>query len=258
MSTPTVIITGASRGLGAAAAGIVAELGANVVLTARSAADLAQVAQTIRAAGGQARTVLGNVAQAETIAQLIQTAISEFGRIDALINNAGVVEPIASISETDPADWEQNLNVNLLAPMQLLQAALPYLRESGGRVINVSSGAAVNPVSGWAAYCAAKAGLNMFTRVLAKEEPAVTVIAVRPGIIDTNMQATIRREGENGMPPSEHQRFIHYHQEGQLLPAEKPGRALAVLALHASRDWSGEFLSWDDEKVQALTNRFQT
>jgi NAD(P)-dependent dehydrogenase (short-subunit alcohol dehydrogenase family) len=178
--------------------------------------------------------------------------MAHFGRIDGVINNAGIVEPIAAVAVGDSAGWERNLMINLLAPMQLVQTALPYLRESEGRVINVSSGAAVNAVSGWAVYCAAKAGLNHFTRVLAKEEPVITALAVRPGIVDTEMQATIRREGERGMPAGDHQRFVGYHEGGELLPPERPGRALAALALFAPVAWSGEFLAWDEERVEAL------
>jgi hypothetical protein len=66
------------------------------------------------------------------------------------------------------------------------------------------------------------------------------------------MQATIRREGERGMPAADHARFVGYHEEGALLPAERPGRTLAVLALYAPREWSGEFLAWDEERVVAL------
>jgi NAD(P)-dependent dehydrogenase (short-subunit alcohol dehydrogenase family) len=175
--------------------------------------------------------VAGDLSAMGTADAVVQGAIEQFGRVDAVINNAGIVEPIAFIAEADPVAWERNLAVNLLAPVLMVQAALPYLRLSGGRVINVSSGAAVNAVRGWGAYCAAKAALNHFTRVLAKEEPTITALAVRPGIIDTEMQATIRREGENGMPVDEHERFVRYHEEGQLLPPERPGRALAMLAL---------------------------
>jgi NAD(P)-dependent dehydrogenase (short-subunit alcohol dehydrogenase family) len=242
--------------LGAAAARIAAELGANVLLTARSADDLEEVAKSIEAAGGQAMFVAGDLAEGGTAEAVVRAAMERFGRIDGVINNAGVIEPIGPIAEAEMGAWAQNLAVNLLGPVQLIQAALPYLRASEGRVINVSSGAAVSVIRGWGAYCAAKAALNHFTRVLAKEEPAIMALAVRPGIVDTEMQATIRREGERGMPAADHQRFMGYHEEGQLLPAERPGRALAVLALYAPRAWSGEFIAWDEERVQALGDRW--
>jgi len=143
----------------------------------------------------------------------------------------------------------------LFGPVMLTQAALPHLRQRAGRVINVSSGAAVKVIQGWGAYCVAKAALNHFTRVLAEEEPAITAIALRPGKVDTAMQETIRKEGAGGMTASAHAGFVEAHARGELLPPEQPGRALAVLALHGPREWSGEFISWDEEKLQLLVEK---
>lgn len=253
MSTiPTILITGASRGLGAAAARIAAQQGAAVILNARSAAALEKVAEAINDQGGTAVPLPGDISDTAVAQQLIEQSIARFGRLDALVNNAGMIEPIAAIADADTAVMAQNLAVNLLGPMALTQAALPYLRQSRGRVINVSSGAAVNAVPGWSAYCAAKAGLNHFTRVLAEEEPEVTAVAFRPGVVNTEMQSTIRRVGAGGMPPSAHAKFLRYHAQGELLPPEKPARALAMLALYALPEWSGSFLSWNDTQVQAI------
>ncbi|HEX6385997.1 MAG TPA: SDR family NAD(P)-dependent oxidoreductase [Anaerolineae bacterium] len=258
MAEPTVIITGASRGLGAAAAQVAARLGANVVLNARSTNELEAVAQSIRDAGGNAIALAGDVSRLEDCQTLVQEAVNRFGRLDALVNNAGVVEPIAPIAEADPALWQQNLLINVLGPMMLTQAALPHLQTSQGRVINVSSGAAVNPVPGWSAYCAAKSALNHFNNVLAIEETSVTAIAFRPGVVDTEMQRVIREEGAEGMPEGAHERFVTYHEQGDLLPAEVPGMALAIVALQAPREWSGEFIAWDEERVQALVVQFSS
>jgi NAD(P)-dependent dehydrogenase (short-subunit alcohol dehydrogenase family) len=138
----------------------------------------------------------------------------------------------------------------------LTQAALPHLRQQSGRVISVSSGAAIKVMPGWAAYCASKAALNHFARLLAEEEPTITSIAFRPGAVDTAMQATIRRDGAEGMPADLYAKFVRYHQEGELLPPEVPACALAVLALHARREWSGAFLPWNNEPVQSLVRRY--
>jgi NAD(P)-dependent dehydrogenase (short-subunit alcohol dehydrogenase family) len=166
--------------------------------------------------------------------------------LDSLVNNAGIIEPIAPIAEADMGAWAYNLAVNLLAPAQLTQLALPHLRAANGRVINVSSGAAVSAIGGWAAYCGAKAALNQFNAVLAVEEPSVTAVALRPGVVDTEMQAVIRRDGGKGMDAGMHGRFLNYHDSGELLPPEKPGRAIAWLALYAPPELSGKFISWDD------------
>ncbi len=98
----TLLITGASRGLGAAAARIAAGIGANVVLMARSAADLEDVAREIIAAGGTALTVPGDVTHAEDCRRVVAAAVERFGRVDGLINNAGVIEPLARVADADP------------------------------------------------------------------------------------------------------------------------------------------------------------
>jgi NAD(P)-dependent dehydrogenase (short-subunit alcohol dehydrogenase family) len=252
MTTQTVIITGASRGLGEAVAYAAADLGANVVLNARSAEAIEEIARFIRDAGGSALAVPGDVGRPEDCHNVVEKTVAKFGRIDAVVNNAGILEPIAPIADADPAAWEYNLAVNVLGPLMLTQAALPQLRRRQGRVINVSSGAAVSAVPGWGAYCVAKGGLNQFNRVLAAEEAAITAVAVRPGVVDTAMQATIREHGQTGMTADAHARFVRYHEQGELLSPARPGRALVMLALYAPPDWSGEFLSWDDEKVQKL------
>jgi NAD(P)-dependent dehydrogenase (short-subunit alcohol dehydrogenase family) len=173
--------------------------------------------------------------------------------LDGLVNNAGVLEPVALLAEADPAGWRTNIEVNLLGPFYLTHFALPHLRPRRGRVINVSSGAAVKTTEGWSAYSTAKAALNHFTRLLAAEEPEVVAVALRPGVVDTAMQATIREEGQEGMTGESHEKFVQYHEQGQLLPPEKPGRALALLALYAPHEWSGEFIAWDAPRVERLT-----
>lgn len=255
MPAPTIIVTGASRGLGAATARILGERGVNIVLNARSMNDLQGVAKSIDSRGKQVLAIAGDVSREGDCRDLVHQAVQRFGRLDALINNAGVLQPIAPIAAADPQQWVQNMLINLFGPFALTHYALPQLRQSRGRIVNVSSGAAVGANSGWSAYCAAKAGLNHFTRVLAVEEPDVVSLSFRPGVVDTAMQRTIREEGAGGMPPESHQKFQNYYESGQLLAPDVPGRALAALALHAPRDWSGDFVAWDEERVQALLKR---
>ena len=84
----------------------------------------------------------------------------------------------------------------------------------------------------------------------------VRIVAIRPGVVDTAMQATIRSEGAAGMPREEYERFVAYHRQGELLPPAVPGCALAVLAFYAPPSWSGAFLSWDEGQVQSLVRRY--
>ncbi len=256
MTIPTVLITGASRGLGAATARITAKLMANVVLMARSGDRLGELANNIRAEGGNALVVVGDVSRMVDCQQAVGEAIQAFGRLDAVVNNAGVLVPIAPIAEGDPRLWERNLAVNVLGPLMLTQAALPHLRQHSGRVINVSCGAAISVIPGWAAYCAATAALDHLTRVLAEEEPSITAVAFRPGVVDTDMQATVRRDGIAGMPEEAYAHFVRIHDEDELLPPEVPGCALAVLALYAPAGWTGTSLAWNHEDLRSLVRKF--
>ncbi len=250
MSTPVVLITGASRGIGAAAARALVRLGARAVLTARSAEALTALARELEGADGEVLALPGDVADPDHADRLVEATLERFGRLDGLIHNAGVLDPIAPVAEAEGEAWRRNWSINLLGPVLLTRAALPALRRARGRVILVSSGAAHHPVPGWGAYCTSKAALHMFGQVLAAEEPDLTVVALRPGVVDTAMQAAIRERGREGMPPEEHARFLRYHREGTLLPPEVPGRILAWLALHAPRAWSGRSFAWDDPELQ--------
>lgn len=255
-SRPVVIITGASRGLGAAAARSASQLGADIVLSARTEEDLVKLADKIQNEGGHALVVPADVSLPDDCRRIVAKTITHFNRIDAVINNAGILEPVAPLSRWDPEGWKMNFDINLMGAVMLVQAALPYLRENFGRVINVSSGAAVNVVSGWGAYCVSKAALNHFSRVLAVEEEHITTLSFRPGVVDTKMQETIRNKGSQGMPENDHKRFVNLHENGQLLPPELPARALGVLSLFAPPKWSGEFIAWDDEKVKEIVSKY--
>jgi NAD(P)-dependent dehydrogenase (short-subunit alcohol dehydrogenase family) len=254
MNKPVVIVTGASRGLGAAAAILLAAQGAAVVLTARSEADLRAVADDIHTHGGEAHPIVCDVSQPTACQQLVEETLSRYGHLHSIVNNAGVIQPIASIAESNPVHWTENLIINLAGPYYLTRYALPHLRAQRGRVINVSSGAAVMVFEGWSAYAAAKAGLNHFTRALAAEEPDITAIAFRPGKIDTPMQATIRSEGGQGMTAEQHAAFVRFHEQGELASPFAVGRVLAALALHAPHAWSGEFINITEARATALAD----
>lgn len=255
MTRKTILVTGASRGLGAAMARIAASNGAAVVISARSEEALYGVAADIEQGGGEVLVAGGDVSSQDDCKTVVEKTMARFGRLDALINNAGILEPISTIATTDLEQVEYSLAVNVMGPFMLIQVAIPHLRQTNGRVINVSSGAATRGIPGWAAYCAAKAALNQITRVLAQEEPDITAVAVRPGVVDTEMQTLIRTEGRVGMGQMEHQRFVDLHNEGKLVPPDVSAQALVALALHAPPQWSGEFLSWDDEKVRVLLEK---
>jgi NAD(P)-dependent dehydrogenase (short-subunit alcohol dehydrogenase family) len=255
MDRPTIIVTGASHGLGAATAILAARLGANVVLAARSLEALREQAARIDTVGGRALVVRSDVTLAQDCRGIVRQALEHFGRIDALVNNAGMIEPIDLIAKARPRAWKRNWTVNVLGPIMLTQLALPHLLKSGGRVVNITSGSAETAIGGWGAYSSAKAAINQLTRVLASEEPAITALALLPGIVDTAMQATIRAQGEDHMAQINYEWLFNLYENGKLLPPAAPARAIACLALYAPHEWSGEVLAWDEGRVQQLVEK---
>jgi NAD(P)-dependent dehydrogenase (short-subunit alcohol dehydrogenase family) len=253
---PVVIVTGASRGLGAAVARWLAKAGAAVTLVARSREKLMEVAADVRRLGGIPHVFNADVSDAHACRSAVETTQDLFGRIDSLVNNAGVVQPLAPIADTHPADWRRNIEVNLFAPFYLVREAIPGLRRQNGRIVNVSSGAATMALETASAYCTGKAALNHFTRVLAAEEPAVTALTVRPGVVDTDMQAVLRNETGNAMPAEQIAYYRQLKDCGELEPPEIPARAIAWLALHAPREFSGRFLDYDDPQISRPAAEF--
>jgi NAD(P)-dependent dehydrogenase (short-subunit alcohol dehydrogenase family) len=163
----TVLITGASRGIGAEAARVFAEAGANVALVARSSDSIADIAGEI---GQKAVAIPCDISRYWEVAQAVENCVSAFGGLDILINNAGVIEPIARMTEADPKDWGQVIDINLKGVFHGMHAALPVMqRAGGGTILTISSGAAHNPVEAWSHYCASKAGAAMLTMCLHKE-----------------------------------------------------------------------------------------
>jgi NAD(P)-dependent dehydrogenase (short-subunit alcohol dehydrogenase family) len=249
--SPVVIVTGASRGLGAAVAGWLAKAGAGLTLVARSEGDLRRVAAALESPGGAPLVCGADVSNYDACRRVVENTLARFGRIDSLVNNAGIVQPIAAIYDSDPADWRYNIEVNLIGPFNLISAAIFHLRMREGRVVNVSSGAANLALENLSAYCTAKAALNHFTRVLAAEEPALTAISVRPGVVDTAMQTYIRRQGSQAMPAEQVAYYQQLKDQGQLEPPETPARSIAWLALHAPRQFSGQFFDYEDPRIRS-------
>ncbi|WP_031523961.1 SDR family NAD(P)-dependent oxidoreductase [Streptomyces sp. NRRL F-5123] len=196
---PVAIITGASRGLGRALAAELAGRGWSLVLDGRDAAALrAAAAQLERGAGGGAagdtgavvRAVPGDVTDAEHRAALVAGAVA-LGGVDLLVNNASALgaEPLVPLAELPPAGLRRALEVNVTAPLALVQEALPALRAASGAVLNVSSDAAVEAYGDWGGYGASKAALDQLSAVLAVEEPSLRVWAVDPGDLRTELYA---------------------------------------------------------------------
>jgi hypothetical protein len=182
----TVIITGGSEGVGATAARMFAEAGANLMLVARNKKNLDAIAEELRSKT-RVEVFAMDVADADACVDVFKKAAFEFGRIDVLVNNAGYHKR-GPVEDVDATDLGKMIDVNLKAPIVLSRIALPYLREAGGgAIINVGSLAGRAPIPGSAAYAASKAGLRSFTYGLGLEmgESGIKVAVVSPGLIDT-------------------------------------------------------------------------
>ena len=253
---PVVIVTGASQGLGAAIAHWLGRIKAIVVLVARTAQTLEQTAVAVKEQGGAPLVLPVDVARADACFNVVQETMQRFGRLDALINNAGVFQPLAATADSDPEQWRYNIEVNLLGPYHMIRAAIGPLRHRKGRIVNVSSGAAVHSICNASAYCAAKAGLNHLTRVLAEEEPLVTVVAIRPGVVDTAMQTYIRTHGPGVMEPGQIAYYRGLKTDNLLEPPAVPARVIAWLALKAPSGITGDFIDYDDQRFRKPSEDF--
>ena len=231
---PVVIISGASRGVGAATARWLASTGSAVTLISRSSGALKDIAEEVQRLGGTPLAFKADISDAGACRAAVSKTLDRFGRLDALVNNAGIIEPIASIADADTARWQYNIAVNLLGPFYLVREAIAELRKQRGRVVNVSSGAATVTVAHVSAYCAAKAALNHFTRVLSAEEPRLTVMAVRPGVVDSRMQETIRHDGPDVMTAEQVMYYRNLKERGELEAPELPGRACPMAMVLSS------------------------
>ena len=168
-----VLITGASRGLGAAIAGELVVDGASVLLVARDTDALERTAAGLRArasAGQRVITALCDVADPQAVSGMARQALAVFPDLAAVVNNAGQIGPLGCLEDNDLAAWQQTLAVNLLGPVAICHALLPHFRRRGeGRIVNLSGGGATGPLPHHTAYASAKAGLVRFTETLARE-----------------------------------------------------------------------------------------
>ena len=237
----TVLITGASRGIGAEAAQVFAEAGANVALVARSADSIADLAGEI---GQKAVAIPCDISRYWEVAQAVENCVTAFGGLDILINNAGVIEPISRMDEADPDGWGQVIDINLKGVFHGMRAALPVMEAAGGgTILTVSSGAAHNPIEAWSHYCASKAGAAMLTMCLHKEmgDKGIRAMGLSPGTVATQMQREIKASGIN--PVSQLDWSVH-------IPADWPAKALLWMCGPDADAYLGEEISLRDEDVR--------
>ncbi|MDF0600707.1 SDR family NAD(P)-dependent oxidoreductase [Psychromarinibacter sp. C21-152] len=242
LSGKTALITGASRGIGAAAALAFAEAGARVALLARDEAAISELAGRI---GPAALAIPCDVSRYWEVETAVKATADKLGGLDVLVNNAGVIEPIAQMALSDPEGWAHAIDVNLKGVYHGMRAALPVmLAAGGGTVLTVSSGAAHRPLEGWSHYCSAKAGAAMLTSCLHAEyaDRGIRAMGLSPGTVATQMQREIKASGLNPVSALDWSDHI---------PPEWPARALVWMATPEADDWRGQEISMRDDAVRA-------
>ena len=242
MTGKTVLITGASRGIGAAASRVFASAGANVALLARSEEAIAELAGEI---GQQALAIPCDVSRYWEVQAAVDATVSTFGSLDVLINNAGVIEPISHLSAADPDAWSHVIDINLKGVFFGMRAAMPVMQAAGGgTILTISSGAASGPVEAWSHYCASKAAAAMLTRCADKEaaDKGLRVMGLSPGTVATEMQREIKASGIN--PVSQLDWDVH-------IPADWPAKTLLWMCSPDADEFCGQEISLRDEAIRA-------
>jgi len=241
MTGKCVLITGASKGIGAAAARVFAAAGANVALVARNRDAIADLAGEI---GPSAIAIPCDVSRYWEMEAAVEACHTAFGQLDVLINNAGVIAPISMLADADPDAWGHAIDINLKGVFNGMRTALPGMMARGsGTIITVSSGAAHNALEGWSAYSASKAGAAMLTRSadLEARGAGVRVMGLSPGTVATDMQREIKASGVNAVAAldwSEH------------IPADWPARALMWMCGPEAGDVAGQEISLRDPDIR--------
>ena len=194
LSGKVAVLTGASRGIGLAAATTLAEAGAHVVLTSRKADALETAAQQIRDAGGAATPIACHNGDLAQVAALFERVESQFGRCDILMNNAATNPHYGSVLEVDEGIWDKTVDVNLKGYFFMSQHAVRLMKANGGgSIINVASVNAIRPIGGQVVYSLTKAAICSMTQGFAKElgPSGIRVNALLPGITDTKFAAAL-------------------------------------------------------------------
>lgn len=244
----TILITGGSRGIGLSCLKwlLQSPISANVVSLARSFPEELQELKKLHY--DKLLVIQGDVKKDEDNKSAVESAIKSFGSIDGLILNSGIIK-FERINDGSIESWKEVFDVNFFSLVSIIKHSLVHLRNSKGRVVFVSSGASVGGIPAWASYNASKAAMNSLCRTLANEEPNITSIALRPGVVDTEMQTRLRSEGKDVMASPNYKHFHNLHAESKLLKPDAPAEVIVNLSIRAEPKITGQFLSWDCDEL---------
>ncbi len=249
LNSKVIIVTGASRGVGLAIAHYLLQQSHNVIGVARSEQPLRDLEKQY---AGQVAVVVGDLADFSLGQRAVDVATNHWQRLDGLVINHGVLDPVKRLADSTAEEWRASFDINFFSAIAMVKAALQPLRESKGRIVFTSSGAATNAYQGWGAYGSAKAAMNHLAMTIAKEEKDITAIAIRPGTVDTQMQQDIREKHDKAMEANDAKKFAELKSSGSLLRPEQPGHVIAKLVLESPNELSGQFLQWNGEELKAF------
>lgn len=236
LNNSVALVTGASRGIGAAVALELGKQGATVVGTATSAAGAEQITQTLQQAGVKGAGMTLDVNDAAQVEATLKSIAKQFGDVSILVNNAGITRD-ALLMRMKDEDWDDVLSTNLKSVYRMSQAVLrPMMKARAGRIISISSVVGHMGNAGQTNYAAAKAGMVGFTKSLAREvgSRGITVNCIAPGFIDTDMTRALSEDQRNGL--------LQHIPLGRLGRAEDIAAAVAFLASPVAGYISGETL----------------
>jgi NAD(P)-dependent dehydrogenase (short-subunit alcohol dehydrogenase family) len=230
----TIIVTGATSGIGRATAEAFGREGATVVLVGRDEEALAEISRNVKGAGGRAVSCPAEITALEAADRIVRAALDASGALDVLVNAAGVIAT-GTLDKTTDDVWDRMMAINVTAPFRLMRAASPHLAARKGAVVNVSSVNGLRSFPGVLAYCVSKAAMDQLTRCAAIEMApiGVRVNAVNPGVTVTNLH---RR---SGMAEPQYSAFLERSKETH--PLGRPGRPeeIAELILFLASDRAG-------------------
>ncbi|KUI73479.1 hypothetical protein VM1G_08915 [Cytospora mali] len=246
MAPKTIIVTGAGRGIGLAVSQYLLQNSHKVVLVARTENELQALKKQYPS---QVEYLAADLTDFENATKITDLAVKFGGKVDGIVINHGALEPLKPIAESSLEDWRKLYDVNLFSPLALVQAVIPHLRQTKGRIIFTSSGAATKGYKAWGPYGSSKAALHSLAQHLALEEKDIVSISLSPGRTDTGMQKLLREQGKGFMDDKDHASFVSAFEEGKLNPPEGPGNVIAKLSLDATLDLSGKFLQWNGPEL---------
>lgn len=246
------IVTGGSLGLGLAIARAFVTEGANVLVCARGATELAAAEVELKEIASEGQIVSSlvvDVSQQSEVRRLVESAQDAFGRIDVLVNNAGILGPIALVEDAPWEEWANTIQVNLFGTVLTTMAVVPVLkRQRSGKIINLSGGGATAPRPRATAYASAKAAVVRFTETVAEEvrEFGIDVNAVAPGALNTRMLDQLLQAGPERAGEEEYLRSVNQKKLGGA-QFERSTDLCVFLASSASNGISGKLISavWD-------------